>query len=169
MKRRHPHPILNRCKPRTLMQKARTAVTKIVRVDKPPRPTKYKKVAKGLEDVYSKVEVIVVNYRTLHLLKKCVNTLLHHYPEIPLLLIDNYSTDGSADYVSRFARDRDHVQALLHHMNMGHGPAMHYAIKHLVSRPFVFTLDTDMIVHQGGFLQLMLKEMASDNNLYAID
>lgn len=115
------------------------------------------------------VTIIITNYKTLHLTRQCLTTLLKHYPHTPVVLIDNHSQDESTGYVKRAARRYSNVEALLiGPRTIGHGPAMHKAITQCTDTPFVFTLDSDCIVHKGGFLEQMRLKLLEDPNLYAL-
>jgi glycosyltransferase involved in cell wall biosynthesis len=100
------------------------------------------------------ITVLIVNYRTLELTKRCVETLLAHYPEIRLLLIDNGSADASTNYLRELADRLATVDAIFNDRNRYHGPAVDQGIRHCET-PYVFTLDSDCEVRQGGFLEAM--------------
>lgn len=115
------------------------------------------------------VTVVITNYKTEHLTKQCLRTLLQYYPHAPVVLIDNNSQDSSTGYVKRAADRHTNVEALMiAPKTIGHGPAMHKAIMQCVDTPFVFTLDSDCIVHSGGFIELMREKLLADPNLYAL-
>jgi glycosyltransferase involved in cell wall biosynthesis len=115
----------------------------------------------------SVVTAIVVNYRTLENTAHCVESWLGFYPELPLILVDNGSADDSTIYIQRMASSHSNIQNILNDFNNHHGPGMHQAIQ-TTRTPFVFLLDSDTIVHTGGFLEQMLSEFAHDPNLYAL-
>jgi glycosyltransferase involved in cell wall biosynthesis len=165
MKRRHPHPILNRMKPKT--PSLRTRISQVVEYIPVIKARTIKKKINKYKNLYSKVEIIIVNYKTPKLLKQCVESLFHHYPGIGVVLVDNGSGDGSVPYAYGLTQLHGNVRFIKHSANLGHGLAMHDAID-IIHTPFVFTLDTDTIVEQAGFLEKMLAAMASDTDLYAI-
>jgi len=45
------------------------------------------------------ITVLIVNVRALELTRGCVESLLAHYPDVRLLLIDNGSADQSTEYL----------------------------------------------------------------------
>ena len=106
----------------------------------------------------SSVTAIIVNFKTLNLVKQAYESLKKVY-SLPLLLIDNGSRDASTDWV------RDHGGIGLP-KNIGHGPAMHFAIKQ-VTTPYFLTMDSDCVITQGGFLEEMLP-FFEGANAYAI-
>jgi GT2 family glycosyltransferase len=112
------------------------------------------------------ITVIIVNYRTRAFTQRAVEGLRSFYPETPLLLIDNGSNDDSTKYIASIGDQDPHTRAILNALNRYHGPAMDQGIRHSETR-FVFTLDSDCEVQQGGFLEQMLKYF--DNPLsYAV-
>jgi glycosyltransferase involved in cell wall biosynthesis len=112
------------------------------------------------------VTVIVVNYRTEQLTRRCVESLLKHYRDAKLLLIDNGSQDASAAYINRVAQHNENVVCIINAENLYHGPAMHQGITSSAT-PFVFTLDSDCEVLERGFLERML-DCFEDPRFYAV-
>jgi glycosyltransferase involved in cell wall biosynthesis len=112
------------------------------------------------------ITVIVINYRTEQLIRRCVGSLLKHYPDVKLLLIDNGSQDGSTAYIRRVARHDENVGCIINAENVYHGPAMHQGITSSAT-PFVFTLDSDCEILERGFLEKMLDPF-EDPSLYAV-
>lgn len=50
---------------------------------------------------YPKVSVIIVNYNTRDLLTKCIDNLEGTYPNLEIIVVDNNSTDGSAEKIKK--------------------------------------------------------------------
>lgn len=49
-----------------------------------------------------KVSIIIVNWNGLHHLKKCLPTLIKiNYPNYEIVVVDNYSNDGSLEYINK--------------------------------------------------------------------
>lgn len=105
------------------------------------------------------VTAIIVNFNTLHLVKQAYESLQRAYPDLPVILVDNNSQDGSRQWM----RERGGI--VLSH-NIGHGPALHLATMH-VKTPYFLTLDSDCIVNKDGFLEGMLPFFESGANTYA--
>lgn len=63
------------------------------------------------------VTMTIVNWRTLDLVRACAESLLHFYPEIQVLIIDNDSRDASTTWIGELARSAGNVSAV---MNQGH-------------------------------------------------
>ena len=112
------------------------------------------------------ITTIVVNYRTLDLTRLSVESFLKFYPGGRMLLIDNGSYDDSTLYLQEITERLPNVQSICNAANIHHGPALHQGILACKSR-FVFTMDSDCLVHRGGFLEAMLA-LLEEFDLYAI-
>jgi glycosyltransferase involved in cell wall biosynthesis len=112
------------------------------------------------------ITVIVVNYKTQDLTRRCVESLLNHYPDVNLLLIDNGSQDDSMAYIKQASRQLPNVQCILNRENRYHGPAMDQGIKFSTTR-YIFTLDSDCEIIKDGFLECMVALFACPE-VYAI-
>src|SRR5215210_2081905 len=89
-----------------------------------------------------RISAVVVNYRTLELTRACVESLLAHYPDLTVILIDNGSGDESSRYVCRLGETMSNVRAVLNPRNLYHGPALDQGVR-LARTKYVFTLDSD--------------------------
>jgi hypothetical protein len=112
------------------------------------------------------VTVIITNYRTPALLARSFGTVNLHYPGIPIILVDNGDSPPCADYIRTIVKTRPYTLALLNSRNVGHGPGMHQALQHCLTR-YAFTFDTDCEMKKRGLLELMLGKFDSDN-VYAV-
>jgi hypothetical protein len=112
------------------------------------------------------VTVIVVGYNTLETTRVCLESLVTYYPNVRLVLVDNGSTDGSAQYMTLVAQVR-HGIVLLNSSNVGHGPAMHQALQYCKTK-YALMLDSDSRVLKGGWIERMLDIALRDDKVYAI-
>lgn len=115
-----------------------------------------------LEDITA----LIVNYKTPDLTQRCIESLLSHYPDLHLLLIDNGSQDDSTAYIKRVSRQLPNVRCILNCENRYHGPAMDQGIKFSPTR-YIFTLDSDCEIIEEGFLERMIALLACPD-VYAI-
>ncbi|MBK7916670.1 MAG: glycosyltransferase [Chloroflexi bacterium] len=112
------------------------------------------------------ITTLIINYKTPDLLRTCVESFRAHYPQTPLLLIDNGSADDSTDLICQLAASSAHTQCLLNPRNLFHGPAMNQGIHHSAT-PYVFLLDSDCRILQGGFLEQM-RRLLEQHDAYAV-
>jgi glycosyltransferase involved in cell wall biosynthesis len=111
------------------------------------------------------ITVLIVNYRTLELTSRCIESLRAFYPAVRLLLIDNGSQDASTAYIQRLAAEHEATTCLLNPKNHYHGPALDQGLRACHSA-LAFCLDSDTEVVQGGFLEGMTAAFA-DPQVYA--
>jgi glycosyltransferase involved in cell wall biosynthesis len=112
------------------------------------------------------VTAVIVNYKTLDLTRRAVETFRGCYPDLSLLLIDNGSADASTEYLQGLAERHENICTVVNERNRYHGPALDQAMS-LAGTPYVFTLDSDCEVVGGGFLGEMLALFA-DDAVYAV-
>jgi len=113
------------------------------------------------------VTAVIINFRTPDLTIRAVRTFRSFYPDIPLLLIDNGSGDGSVQALEICARDAgDNTRLLVNPRNLHHGPAMDLALRELQSR-FVLFVDSDCVITKGGFLETMRVSLEEEDHAYA--
>lgn len=123
------------------------------------------------------ITAVIVNLLTKELTQNCYESLRQHYPTVSVILIDNGSQDDSTEYIRRAVMQADatrrhypgagRVTAIINEHNLYHGPALHQGTM-AAQTDYVFTLDSDCVVHEGGFLELMLAEFEADDSLFAV-
>lgn len=111
------------------------------------------------------ITVVIPNYKTPNLIRRAVGGLLRYYPHVRLLLIDNHSRDASTKYIKKVAGSKYNIKAVLNHVNVGHGAAMHQGV-YLSETPLVCLIDSDCIFRRSGFLEGMASHF-SDPKVYA--
>ena len=111
------------------------------------------------------ITIVTANYKTPDLIKRLVEGLLRHYPQVRLLLIDNGSKDASTEYIRKMATSKHNIQVILNKINVGHGPAMHQGIG-CCETPLVCLIDSDCIIQKAGGLELLAAPF-SDPEVYA--
>lgn len=86
--------------------------------------------------------VAIINYNTNDLLKTCINTIQRTPPLVAydILVIDNCSTDGSADMMKR---DFSHIHLLENAGNLGYAAAANQALRTSKAK-YVLVLNTDI-------------------------
>lgn len=97
------------------------------------------------------VSVLILNYNGRHYLEKCLNSILAtEYPDFEVLLIDNGSSDGSADYVRR---NYPSVK-IIENSNIGFAKAYNHAVK-LTCAPYFVFLNNDVEVETNWLKELV--------------
>lgn len=113
------------------------------------------------------VTAVIINFQTPDLTQRAVASLRRWYPGLPLLLIDNGSSDDSPSVLRTLAGESSGLITLLcNARNLHHGPAMDQAMRHLVTDE-VFFLDSDCTVLRGGILERLRDSLHADDRTYA--
>ncbi len=116
--------------------------------------------------IEDRVTAVSVNFMTKDFTQDCFESFRFFYPSLPFILVDNGSEDESTEFI-RSVGEGDNVTAIFNERNRGHGFGLDRGIR-AAQTPYVFTIDSDCIVLQGGFLELMLVEFESDSLLCAL-
>ena len=102
---------------------------------------------------HPRTAIIVLSYNGLDITKKFLKDLYANTENFLLIIIDNGSTDGSADYLGSFAAKRDNVVFEASDTNLGvingrnHGFQMYLGLE---DKPeYVCFLDNDQFVQKG--------------------
>jgi GT2 family glycosyltransferase len=99
------------------------------------------------------VTVTLVTYNSGRFIKRCLESVLaQKYPLKEVIVVDNASTDGTADILEQF-EDRCHI--VYNDENIGFAAAQNQAIR-LGSGEWVLTLNPDVLL-LGGFIQALVE------------
>lgn len=93
------------------------------------------------------VSVIIINYNTLHVLLPCIDSIMEHTSGVSfeIIVVDNGSTDGSAEILSKDERIR-FAQA---GSNLGFGKANNLGLT-LASGEYIFFLNSDTLLRNNA-------------------
>lgn len=98
------------------------------------------------------ISVTIVTYNSGRFIKRCLESVLaQKYPYKEVIVIDNASTDGTADILEQF---EDRCQIIYNDENAGFAAAQNQAIA-LSSGDWVLTLNPDVLL-LGGFIQALV-------------
>lgn len=96
--------------------------------------------------------VILVNYNTLDITRNCINSVFLHTKDVnfELILVDNNSSDGSAE---EFSKD-DRIKLVVSNENIGFGRANNLGSK-IASGEFLFFLNSDTLLKENSILKML--------------
>ena len=114
---------------------------------------------------YYDITVLICQYNTLGLSKLCVESLLRFYPDLPVLIADTDSDDGSELYAMWLQVVHPNIRCWINKGIKSHGLTMHQAICNYVTTKYVLLLDSDVIIERGGWLEAMLDQFRLDPQL----
>lgn len=100
------------------------------------------------------LSVIIVNYNTKELLKACVDSVQKTYPESEIIVVDNFSSDGSRKEISKMP-----VKGVLLEENAGFSKANNMGLDYATG-DYVLFLNPDTVVRQNTLARCLefLKE-----------
>jgi GT2 family glycosyltransferase len=126
---------------------------------------------KSLDQVVTpQVSIVIVNWNSGHLLRRCVESIMRDPPDVPfeVLVVDNGSSDGSADWIRNPAPAAGTplpVRLIQNRVNAGFARACNQAI-FASNSPFVFLLNPDTEVSPGA-INVLLDCLRSDRRIGA--
>lgn len=115
------------------------------------------------------ITAITVNFKTPEMTELCFRSFRSFYPKVPYVLVDNGGCKESHLLMELLVKEPG-VKVVMHDENIGHGPALHYAIWSYgpVETRYAFLLDSDTSTKEGGFLELMLRRFELEPSLFAL-
>lgn len=92
-----------------------------------------------------KTLVIIPTYNELDNIQKLVPYILEKYPELDILIVDDNSPDGTADFVEKLSRTDSRVKLIKRAKKMGLGTAYVEGFKYMLSNGYdaVIQMDAD--------------------------
>ena len=118
----------------------------------------------------SKVLVIIPHFNKLILLKECLYHLEQQsYQNFDVLIVDNGSTDGSAEYIYDICNKNTNYHYILLNENTGFAYAVNRGFEYSINEGFVYSilLNNDAYVEKD-FVRELLYSIKSDNNTFAV-
>jgi N-acetylglucosaminyl-diphospho-decaprenol L-rhamnosyltransferase len=101
-----------------------------------------------MSDAAESLDVVIVSYRSRELLRRCLDSLRAHPPQIPMkiVVVDNDSRDGTAEMV---AADHPEVELISSSANVGFAAATNLGAAR-GEAPFLLALNPDTAVTAGA-------------------
>ncbi len=108
------------------------------------------------------IAAIIVNYNAGELLQKCVNALRKSTAYARITVIDNASSDGSAENLRNLYGNQSGVEFLFNPSNLGFAPAVN-SVARLATTDWVLILNPDCILEPSA-LEQMQAALESDSD-----
>lgn len=110
-----------------------------------------------IRNAHPKVSVVIVSYNGVELTRACIESVLTNsiHPNLEVLVVDNASSDGSAEVLSRLTDPR--VRIILNDENRGFAAANNQGLQ-LASGEYLVLLNNDTVVPRG-WLPRMLRHL----------
>ena len=106
------------------------------------------------------VTALVINFNTGQALRRCVQSLVDSTIQPRIMVVDNASSDGSAERLRNLFGKFSGVEFQFNPANLGFARAVNAALKQLASER-VLIINPDCVIHKDA-LALMEQAMAGD-------
>lgn len=102
------------------------------------------------------LSIIIINFNTKNLLKKCINSIKDWLNEtkLELIIVDNGSTDGSIDEVSNIKYQKLKIKIIENKQNLGFAKACNIGFREAKGK-FILFLNSDAILKDNHVLKMI--------------
>ena len=108
-----------------------------------------------------KVDVVVVTYNILELLKKCIHSIVKQdYFVNKIIVVDNNSTDNTYNYLKNISKKYDFIQPLHFSENLGGAGGFYEGMKFFIENSngdYVWIMDDDTIPQTSALKKMVEK------------
>ena len=119
----------------------------------------------AVRQTFPSLSIVVVTYNNVHLTALCLASLQAQkpWPRCEIVVVDNGSTDETADYLRHVEAHSEGVRVILNRENLGFAAANNQALRD-VSSDYVVLLNNDTIVTHGS-LAALIRHLHGDGSL----
>lgn len=112
-----------------------------------------------------KVSIIVLCYNSIEYTKACLGSVLKftYYDNYEIICVDNCSTDGTAEYLDDFKKNKNNVIVIHNNENLGFSGGNNVGIS-MASGDFIILLNNDTYV-TSGWVRDLVRPMIRDNTI----
>lgn len=97
------------------------------------------------------ISIVTINFNGKQFLKRCLNSvLLEKEKPFEIILVDNGSTDGSAEFIRKEWDNEKRLKLIVLEKNVGAAKARNIGVQNS-SSPYILILDNDTKIKQGWF------------------
>ena len=118
----------------------------------------------------SKTLVIIPHFNKLLLLKECLFHLDNQsYKSFDILIVDNGSSDGSAEYIHNLSNEKPNYHSILLSENMGFAYAVNKGLKFSIENGYKYSilLNNDAYI-EDGFVKELVTSISSSLDIFAV-
>lgn len=99
--------------------------------------------------------IIILTHNQLEHTKLCLQSIEQHTPQPhELILVDNGSTDGTLDYLRKYANDRNNVRVIANKENLGFSAGNNQGLS-VAKGSYVMLLNNDTVVTEGWLARML--------------
>lgn len=105
---------------------------------------------------YPKVSIIILTWNNVRYNIECLRSIFDYsvYPNLEVIVVDNASTDGTPEFLQRFASGSRNVQLILNQENLGFAAGMNKGIAQATGE-YIVILNNDTLVTPGWLSGMM--------------
>lgn len=109
-----------------------------------------------------RVSVVILCYNNIELSKRCIDSVLtvSDYPALEVVIVDNASTDGSADYLRELGREHPEIKLVLNEKNLGYAAGNNAGLA-VATGDYLVLLNNDTEV-TPGWVRTLLRHFRRD-------
>ena len=112
------------------------------------------------------LSVAVPCYNSENHMENCIHSLLTGGSEVEVIIVDDGSTDRTAEIADKYAKDYPDIVKVIHQQNGGHGEAVNTGLRHAEGL-FFKVVDSDDWVSISAYKEIMktLENLAGEQQL----
>lgn len=108
--------------------------------------------------------IAILHYKTINLTKNCIKSIKDNNFNGKILIIDNFSNNGSAEELSEFYKNDDQIEFLFLKKNIGFARANNKAMKYLERKGVKYVILTNNdIIFQSHSIEKMFNYISSND------
>jgi GT2 family glycosyltransferase/tetratricopeptide (TPR) repeat protein len=110
---------------------------------------------KSLSPAPGLTSIIILTFNQLDHTKPCLRSIEEHTPELhELIIVDNGSTDGTLDYLRKYADERNNVRVISNKENLGFAAGNNQGMA-IAKGEYLLLLNNDTIVTEGWLARML--------------
>lgn len=123
---------------------------------------RYESLAPAVRETHAKASIIVVTYNNLNLNRLCLESIYARteWPNFEVIVVDNNSTDGTADYLKEVEGKFPNLHVVLNDSNLGFAAANNIGLRKS-SGDYLVLLNNDTVVTRG-WLSTLIRHLHND-------
>ncbi|HUF17879.1 MAG TPA: glycosyltransferase [Thermoanaerobaculia bacterium] len=117
---------------------------------------RYETITRAISGVVPRVSIVVVTFDNLAFTRQCLESVFSNtlHPNFEVIVVDNASSDGTREYLSRVETEHQNVRIILNDTNTGFAHANNQGLR-AASGDFLVLLNNDTVVPRGWLSGLL--------------
>ena len=114
------------------------------------------------------VAVIVLNYNTPYQTIECVNSIIMNEKSVEIIVVDNCSTDDSANILEKYCHGLENVNFIITKYNGGYSYGNNYGAKFISDKVEKIVFSNSDVIFKNNTIEFMENMLDSDNKLAVV-